>query len=66
VDVPAKASDAQYAAFIIAGKPFRILDESGKEPEKYHVMMRAGGVPVYSASNADMRIAMTSLTAGAP
>ncbi len=66
VDVPAMLGDAQYAAFIIAGKPFRILDDSGKEPEKYHFMLKAIGVPAYSASNADMRIGMTPLTVGAP
>jgi hypothetical protein len=65
-DVPAKTSDAQYAAFIIAGKPFRILDDAGKEPQKYHFMMKALGVPTYTTANADMRIAMTALTAGAP
>jgi hypothetical protein len=64
--VPAKSGDAQYVAFIIAGKPFRIVDDTGKEPEKYHFAMKAIGVPAYSASNADMRIGMTPLDAGAP
>jgi hypothetical protein len=66
VAIPAGTGDAQYVAFIIAGKPFRILDDSGKGPAKYHFMMKAIGVPTYTPSNADMRIAMTSLTAGAP
>jgi hypothetical protein len=66
VDVPVKTSDAQYAAFIIAGRPFRILDDAGKEPQKYHFMMKALGVPTYTGANADMRIALTALTAEAP
>jgi hypothetical protein len=66
VEVPAKTGEAQYAAFVIAGKPFRILDDSGKELKEYHFAWKAIGVPVYDASNADMRIAMTPLTAGAP
>jgi hypothetical protein len=66
VDVPAKTGEALYAAFVIAGKPFRILDDSGKAPRKYHLALKAIGVPVYDASNAAMRIAMTPLTAGAP
>jgi len=66
VNVPAKSGDAQYAAFIIAGKPFRILDDFGKEPEKYKFAWKSIGVPVYTASNADMRIALTPLTEGSP
>jgi hypothetical protein len=66
VDVPTKAGDAQYVAFVMAGKSFRILDDDGNEPKQYHFMEKAIGVPVYDASSADMRIALTPLTAGAP
>jgi hypothetical protein len=66
VQVPERCGDAQYVAFIIAGKPFRIVGDSVKEPEMHNFPLKATDVPAYGASNADMRIAMTALDAGAP
>lgn len=64
--LPDKQGDAQYAAFIIAGKPFRILDDKGQELEKGHFIPIGQNQNTSNPSSSDMRVAMTPLSPNAP
>ncbi len=64
VPVPPSQGQAQYAAFRIAGKTFRILDDSGKEiGDKRETAAKPSADDSESGA---LRIAMTPLTKGAP